>query len=309
MLVISRSNPGGAVQDPQASPPHAAQKEDAAAVLPGLALALILIASYGLATGLEFAGAGAAVFGIVLYVVGGIGFGGLLVVQPNEALVLILFGRYVGTVTEPGFWWCNPFAKRRSVTVSLRVRNFQTERIKVNDAAGNPIEIAAVVVWRIADTAKAVFDVDDYERFVVVQSETGLRELAGRYSYDDDGQGSPSLRGTPDQINRSLQVELQGRLDIAGIEVIETGLTHLAYAPEIAALMLRRQQAEAVIAARKTMVRGVAGLVRTAVGQLAESDLIELDPERKAAMVSSLMVVLAGDRTPTAVINTGSLYT
>jgi regulator of protease activity HflC (stomatin/prohibitin superfamily) len=213
-------------------------------------------------------------------------------------------------VSTPGFWCRNPFAKRRKV--SLRVHNFQSERLKVNDAGGSPIEVAAVVVWRVADTAKAIFDVDDYERFVVVQSETALRDLAGRYAYDASDASGPeslSLRGSTDEVNLSLQVELQNRLDIAGIEVLEAGLTHLAYAPEVAALMLRRQAAEAVIAARRTMVMGVAGLVRTAVDELAESDLIELDPERKAAMVSSLMVVLSGDRTPTAVINTGSLYT
>jgi regulator of protease activity HflC (stomatin/prohibitin superfamily) len=307
--VISPTTTTNGAQNPQASPPQSPQKEEPAPTLPGMGVLLCLIASYALATGLEFVSGGAPAFGVFLYVAGGIGFGGLLVVQPNEAQVLILFGRYIGTVTEPGFWWCNPFAKRRSASISLRVRNFQTERIKVNDAAGNPIEIGAVVVWHVVDTAKAVFDVDDYERFVTVQSETALRELAGRYAYDDPEQPSASLRSSGDEITRSLQVELQSRLDVAGLEVLETGLTHLAYAPEIASMMLRRQQAEAVIAARKTLVRGVAGMVQTAVDQLAASDLIELDPERKAAMMSSLMVVLSSDRTPTPVISTGSLYT
>ena len=273
-------------------------------------MALLVIAGYALATGMEFIGSGAAAFGVFLFIAAGLANGGLFVVQPNEAAVLILFGRYIGTVSDAGFWCRNPFAKPRKV--SLRVRNFQSERIKVNDAAGSPIEIAAVVVWRVADAAKAMLDVDDYEQFVSVQSETAVRELAGSYAYDSSvspAPDSPSLRGSPDEVNRSLQTELQSRLDLAGIEVLEAGLTHLAYAPEVAALMLRRQAAEAVIAARRTMVQGVAGLVRTAVGDLAESDLIELDPERKAAMVSSLMVVLSGDRTPTAVINTGSLYT
>jgi regulator of protease activity HflC (stomatin/prohibitin superfamily) len=300
-------NASSDVQTPQTPPPREAQKERPAPVGPGAAIAALCIAGYVLATGMEFAGPGGAAFGVAIYAVGGIAFGGLFVVQPNQAAVLILFGRYVGSVSESGFWWRNPFAKPRKV--SLRVRNFQSQRLKVNDAAGSPIEIAAVVVWRIADTAKAVFDVDDYEQFVVVQSETAVRELAGRYSYDGDGAGSPSLRGSPEEVNQSLQRELQSRLNIAGIDVLEAGLTHLAYAPEVAALMLRRQAAEAVIAARRTMVMGVAGLVQTAVGQLADSDLIELDPERKAAMASSLMVVLSGDRTPTAVINTGSLYT
>jgi regulator of protease activity HflC (stomatin/prohibitin superfamily) len=308
--MISSSSTTTDTQKPPASPSGEAQHERPAPVARGAPIALGVIAAYALATGLEFVGKGAAAFGVFLYVIGGFALGGLLVVQPNEAKVLVLFGRYIGTVSEPGFWCRNPFAKPQ--TVSLRVRNFQSERLKVNDAAGSPIEIAAVVVWRVADTAKAIFDVDDYERFVTVQSETGLRELAGRYSYDDSAppaEESVSFRGNPDEVNRSLKVELQSRFGVAGIEVLEAGLTHLAYAPEIAALMLRRQAAEAVIAARRTLVRGVAGLVQTAVGELAESDLIELDPERKAAMMSSLMVVLSGDRTPTAVINTGSLYT
>jgi regulator of protease activity HflC (stomatin/prohibitin superfamily) len=305
--VISPSNTTADGHTPQGSPPREVQAERPAPVTRGAPIALGSIAAYILATALEFVGKGAAAFGILLYVAGGIAFGGLFVVQPNQAQVLVLFGRYIGTVSAPGFWCRNPFAKRR--TVSLRVRNFQSERLKVNDAAGSPIEVAAVVVWRLADTAKAVFDVDDYEQFVIVQSETAVRDLAGRYPYDGQEPESVSLRGSPDEVSRSLQSELQSRLDIAGIEVLEAGLTHLAYAPEVAALMLRRQAAEAVIAARRTMVMGVAGLVQTAVGELAESDLIELDPERKAAMVSSLMVVLSGDRTPTAVINTGSLYT
>src|ERR1700733_1054208 len=255
MNVISQTKPG----------------ERPAEAIPGTPVALGVIAGYALATGLEFLGAGAAGFGIVLYVVGGIACGGLIVVQPNQAQVLVLFGRYIGTVTRPGFWCCNPFAKHR--TVSLRARSFQSERIKVNDAAGNPIEIGAVVVWRVTDTAKAVFDVDDYQRFVTVQSETALRELAGRYSYDGDGQGSSSLRSGAGEVSQALQTELQTRLDIAGIEVLDTGLTHLAYAPEVAGLMLRRQQAEAVLAARRTLVQGVTRLVQTAVGQLADSEL------------------------------------
>lgn len=283
------------------------QEKRPAEAVRGTPIALAVIGGYALATVLEFVGNGAALLGVILYVVGGFGFGGLVAVQPNQAAVLILFGRYIGTITEAGFWCRNPFAKVR--TISLRVRSFQTKPIKVNDAAGNPIEIGAVVVWRVTDTAKAVFDVDDYELFVTVQTETALRELAGRYSYDDLGEESPSLRGSPDQVTRSLQAELQSRLDRAGIKVLDTGLTHLAYAPEVAALMLRRQQAEAVIAARKTLVRGVAGIVHMAVDELAASELIELDPERKAAMLASLMVVLSGDRAPTPVINIGSLYT
>ncbi|MBV9005461.1 MAG: SPFH domain-containing protein [Solirubrobacterales bacterium] len=247
------------------------------------------------------------IVGVVLLVLAAALAGGLFVVPPNESRVLILFGRYVGTVAEAGWWWCNPFTKRERV--SLRVRNFQSERIKVNDASGNPIEIAAVVVWHIIDTARAVFDVADYEQFVVVQSETSLRQLASQYAYDDYKQDSISLRANADEVRESLQAELQARLRVAGIEILETRLTHLAYAPEIAEVMLRRQQAEAILAARKTMVQGAVTLVQMAVSQLADSDLIELDPERKAAMVSNLMVVLSGDHSPTPVLNTGSLYT
>ncbi len=247
------------------------------------------------------------IVGVVLLVFLSLLFGGLFVVQPNEARVLVLFGRYAGTVSEAGWWWCNPFIKRRNV--SLRVRNFQGERIKVNDASGNPIDIAAVVVWRVADTAKAIFDVENYEQFVTVQAETSLRHLASRYPYDDYQPNSVSLRTNADEVQDSLQAELQTRLQIAGIEILETRLTHLAYAPEIAEVMLRRQQAEAILAARKTMVQGAVSLVQMAVAQLTDSDLIELDPERKATMAANLMIVLSGDRSPTPVINTGSLYT
>lgn len=265
-----------------------------------LAIALIVVGLTGPALPLT-------IIGVVLVVLAGPLFGGLFVVQPNESRVLILFGRYVGTVTDSGWWWCNPFTKRQ--TVSLRVRNFQSERIKVNDASGNPIEIAAVVVWRVTDTAKAVFDVADYEQFVTVQSETSLRHLASHYPYDDYKRDAISLRANADEVRGSLTAELQARLQLAGIEILETRLTHLAYAPEIAEVMLRRQQAEAILAARKTMVQGAVSLVQMAVAQLADSDLVELDPERKAAMVANLMVVLSGDHSPTPVINTGSLYT
>jgi regulator of protease activity HflC (stomatin/prohibitin superfamily) len=247
------------------------------------------------------------VVGIVLIVVAAVEFGGLFVVQPNQARVLVLFGRYIGSVTRAGWWWCNPFAKKQKI--SLRVENFQGERVKVNDASGNPIEIAAVVVWRITDTAKAAFDVADYEQFVVVQSETSLRHLASEYPYDDYGPDTTSLRRNVDEVRKALQTELQARLQLAGIEILETRLSHLAYAPEIAEVMLRRQQAEAILAARKTLVQGAVGLVQMALAQLADSDLVELDPERKATMVSNLMIVLSGDHSPTPVINTGTLYT
>ncbi len=286
-------------------PAHAFACSPAVAVALGvLALAAVLIALGvgGLSSGTRIV-AGAVAVAVVLV---GPGF---LVVQPNESRVLILFGRYVGTLTEARLWWANPFTVFWRKRISLRVRNFQSERIKVNDASGNPIEIAAVVVWRVIDTARTVFDVEDFEQFVTVQSETALRHLANQYPYDDYTQGTISLRGNADEVSDTLQTELQTRLHTAGIEVLEMRLTHLAYAAEVAEVMLRRQQAEAILAARKTMVSGAVGLVQMALAQLADSDLVELDPERKAAMVANLMVVLSGDHSPTPVINTGSLYT
>jgi regulator of protease activity HflC (stomatin/prohibitin superfamily) len=233
---------------------------------------------------------------------------GLFVVAPNEAMVLVLFGRYVGTVDRPGFYWANPFTALWRETISLRVRNFQSERTKVNDASGSPIEIAAVIVWRVVDTARAVFDVEDFREFVVVQGETAIRHLATQYPYDDfDGLG-PSLRANADAVSRTLHAELQDRLAAAGIEVLEARLTHLAYAPEIAEAMLRRQQASAIVAARRTIVHGAVGLVEMALREIAQEGIVELDEERRAAMVSNLMVVLTGDRAPTPVINAGTLY-
>jgi regulator of protease activity HflC (stomatin/prohibitin superfamily) len=281
-------------------------EQRAAWVLPGLPISIAAWLLLAVGFALVFVGKWATVVGIVLLVIFASVLGGAFVVQPNESRVLTLFGRYVGSVTEAGLWWCNPFNRRKKL--SLRVRNFQSERIKVNDASGNPIEIAAVVVWRIVDTAKAMFDVADYEQFVIVQSETSLRHLASEYPYDDYRADTASLRGNVDEVRNSLQAELQARLQLAGIEILETRLTHLAYAPEIAEVMLRRQQAEAILAARRTMVQGAVSLVQMALAQLADSDLVELDTERKAAMVSNLMIVLSGDHSPTPVINTGTLY-
>lgn len=231
---------------------------------------------------------------------------GLVVVEPNESRVLIVFGRYRGTVTQAGLWWVNPLTVFWREEISLRVRNFETERRKVNDAAGNPIEIAAVVVWRVVDTARAVFDVEDFLQFVRVQSDTGVRHLASQFPYDDFEEGSVSLRGNAEEVVGALHQELQARLDAAGIEVLETRLTHLAYAPEIAQAMLRRQQATAVVAARKTIVAGAVGLVDMALRQIDERGVVELDQERRAAMVANLMVVLSGDRGVTPVLDAGS---
>ncbi len=268
----------------------------------GLASLVVAFGAGALSVGLRIL-AGAVAAAVIII---GAGF---VVVEPNESRVLILFGRYIGSLVESRLWWVNPFTIFWREQISLRVHNFQSERIKVNDASGNPIEVAAVVVWRVVDTAKAAFDVQDFQQFVRVQSETALRHLANTYPYDDYAAGATSLRGSTEETRAALQSELQLRLDTAGIEVIEARLTHLAYAPEIAEVMLRRQQAEAILAARKTMVQGAVGLVHMALAQLADSDLVELDPERKASMVANLMVVLSGDHSPTPVINTGSLYT
>ncbi len=231
---------------------------------------------------------------------------GLFMVNPNEARVLQLFGRYVGTVHEEGLRWANPFfAKGR---ISVRVRNFETERSKVNDAAGNPIEIAVVVVWKVVDTAEASFEVDDYENFMRVQSDSAVRNLATRYPYDSRDEKVISLRGNTEDIAGQLRTEIQGRLNKAGLEVLEARITHLAYAPEIASAMLQRQQAGAVIEAREQIVEGAVSIVQKALDGLSDRGVVELDEERKAAMVGNLLVVLCGERGAQPVLNTGSLY-
>jgi regulator of protease activity HflC (stomatin/prohibitin superfamily) len=265
---------------------------------------------------------------------------GLFTLQPNEARVLVLFGDYKGTVRDSGFHWGNPFytngsqslsdviaeakakqaggkvdssgARRRTMgrnKISLRARTLNGDRLKVNDKRGNPIEIAVVVVWRVADTAQAMFDVDNYETYMRMQSESALRHLASLYYYDDAEEGEATLRGHVEAVSRALRDELQERLAKAGITVDEARLTHLAYAPEIAQAMLRRQQAEAVIAARQKIVHGAVSMVHMALTELAEKRVVELDDERRAAMVSNLMVVLCGDQPPSPIVNAGSLYT
>ena len=231
---------------------------------------------------------------------------GLFMVNPNEARVLQLFGRYVGTMHKHGLRWANPFYTKRRI--SVRVRNFETERSKVNDTDGNPIAIASVVVWKVVDTAEACFEVDDYINFVQVQSEAAVRNLATQYPYDTQADGQLSLRGDTEEIAGQLKTEIQGRLHAAGVEVLEARITHLAYAPEIASAMLQRQQAGAIIAARSRIVEGAVGMVQMALEQLASQDIIELDEERKAAMVSNLLVVLCGDKSTQPVLNTGTLY-
>ncbi|MBI2566384.1 MAG: SPFH domain-containing protein [Candidatus Schekmanbacteria bacterium] len=237
----------------------------------------------------------------------GLAFAGFFVVQPNEARVLVFLGKYAGSVSASGFWWTNPLTAKKHV--SLRVRNFNSERLKVNDAIGNPIEIAAVVVWRVTDSARALFDVDNYETFVGIQSETAIRGLASKHPYDShDGEEATSLRGSPVEIAEGLRAEMQARLSVAGVEVMDTRITHLAYAQEIAQAMLRRQQAHAIIAARQKIVEGAVGMVQMALRMLDEQRLVNLDEERKAAMVNNLLVALVSEREAQPIINTGTLY-
>ncbi|MFN0051277.1 MAG: SPFH domain-containing protein [Planctomycetales bacterium] len=240
-------------------------------------------------------------------IVGLISCGGFFTLQPNEARVLILFGDYRGTTRDSGFFWTNPFMTK--TRISLRTRNMETARLKVNDKRGNPIEIAAVVVWRVENTAEALFDVDQYQEYIKIQSETAVRHLANSYSYDHGEEGEVTLRSDMEDVSNALRQELQERLRKAGVVVEESRLTHLAYAPEIANAMLRRQQAEAIIAARQKIVHGAVSMVQMALTELSEKKVVEFDDDRKAAMVSNLMVVLCGEAEVTPVVNAGTLYT
>jgi regulator of protease activity HflC (stomatin/prohibitin superfamily) len=231
---------------------------------------------------------------------------GLTIVNPNQAVVVQLFGTYKGSLKQQGLCWVNPFTMRRKV--SLRVRNFESSKLKVNDQDGNPIEIAAVIVWKVVDTAEAVFQVDDYENFVHVQSESAVRNLATSYPYDSHGDDQMSLRMSVLDIAHKMRDEIQERLAKAGVEVIEARISHLAYAPEIANAMLRRQQAAAIIAARQKIVEGAVGMVEMALEQLNAKHVVELDEERKASMVSNLLVVLCSDRDAQPIVNAGTLY-
>lgn len=243
---------------------------------------------------------------IPLFLLTILSFFGFLVVQPNEARVLVLFGKYIGTIRKDGFWWANPFAVKKHI--SLRIRNFNSDKIKVNDFDGNPIEIAAVVVWRVVDSARALFDVQNYDDFVAIQSETAIRGLSSQYPYDAQDETRLSLRGNPAQIVEHLKQELQTRLEVAGVEVMESRISHLAYAPEIAQAMLRRQQAQAIIAARRRIVEGAVGMVDDALRMLSEQKIVELDEEKKATMVNNLMVALVSENDVQPIINTGTLY-
>lgn len=286
-------------------------RESERATLSGLAMLPILLGELALSIwwliqAPQLHSGWAVVAGVVGALLGALGLGGLFVVNPNEAQVLQLFGDYRGTVAQPGLRWANPFLTKRRV--SQRVRNFESGKLKVNDTDGNPIEIAAVVVWRVVDTAEACFEVDDYENYVKVQSEAAVRNLATRYPYDAHDDEHVSLRGSTLEIAKELKHEIQERLSRAGVSVIEARLSHLAYAPEIAAAMLRRQQAGAIIAARQKIVEGAVGMVDMALERLSASRLVQLDEERKAAMVSNLLVVLCSDREAQPVVNTGTLY-
>jgi len=252
---------------------------------------------------------GGTVLGILLVVLGVVVFAGLYMLQPNESAVLTLFGRYVGTDRSEGLRWAFPLYRKHKL--SVRARNLNIQTLKVNDKRGNPVEIAAAVVWRVRDTAQAMFEVDSYERYVSVQAEAALRHLATQYAYDegeDLAPGELTLRGGAADVAMALRTELTERFEAAGVETVDAKLTHLAYAPEIAQVMLRRQQAQAIISARAQIVRGAVGMVEEALKGLAERDIVELDTERKAAMVSNLLVVLCSDRETQPIVNTGTLY-
>ncbi len=267
--------------------------------LGGLFLAIYTIASNTLPVYL-------IVVGVALVILSAICFTSVVIVQPNQAKVITFFGTYTGTVSESGLWLVLPFTVK--MNVSLKVRNFNSQTLKVNDAEGNPIEIGAVIVYKVRDTAKAIFEVDKYERFVGIQSESALRHIAAQYPYDTfEDESRMSLRANADEIAEKLLKELQERLEAAGVELLETRLTHIAYAPEIASAMLQRQQAIAIVAARQKIVEGAVGMVDAALKQL-EANGVELDGERKAAMINNLMVSIVSDRAATPVINTGSLY-
>jgi len=297
-------------------------KERIAGSIPGIPMLLALVATLIAAIGATIfyiggvlvpAGdepTGLQILGLVLFIllitVVSFLFTGLTPVNPNQARALVLFGNYHGTLHTQGLHWVNPFTERRRI--SIRVRNFETSKLKVNDHDGNPIEIAAVVVWKVTDTAEALFEVDDFENFVAVQAESALRNLATSHPYDAHNEGQIALRANQAEVADQLRQEIQDRLEKAGVSVIEARISHLAYAPEIANAMLRRQQANAVIAARTRIVEGAVSMVEMALEQLSSKNIVELDEERKAAMVSNLLVVLCSEHEAQPVLNTGTLY-
>ncbi|MDX2178174.1 MAG: SPFH domain-containing protein [Bryobacteraceae bacterium] len=290
-------------------------KEIERATLPGLAMLLLFLAMLGgslygivfVVKELERPERGLPVIAaVVVMTLAGLGLCGLFTVSPNQAAVLQLFGEYTGSVKKAGLHWANPFYSKKKL--SLRVRNFETQRLKVNDHDGNPIEIAAVVVWKVVDSAEASFEVDNYENYVHVQSEAALRNLATAYAYDAHEAEQMSLRGNTEQVAAQLKNEIEQRLKKAGVDVLEARISHLAYSPEIAQAMLQRQQASAIIAARQKIVEGAVGMVEMALEMLSAKGVVNLDEERKAAMVSNLLVVLCGERSTQPVVNTGTIY-
>ena len=285
-------------------------KEKSVSTLPGGPMVIVLIVAVIASVLLLIQGIAQQspvliVGAILLFLLAMLGMAGFFVVNPNEAVALLLFGNYKGTTRKDGFHWANPFY--RAIKVSLRARNLNGERLKVNDSSGNPVEIAVVVVWKVNETAHALFEVDDYEEYVHTQSESAVRHLASAYAYDGP-EDQVTLRGATDEINDRLHQELDERLERAGVEIIEARISHLAYAPEIAQAMLQRQQASAVVDARKLIVEGAVGMVEMALEELGQKNLVELDDEKKATMVSNLLVVLCSEHAAQPVVNTGTLY-
>ena len=303
--------PGMAPQPAPVAQAPAGVTEFAATTLPGWpvawgALAAAIAGIALTATGIASKVPAATAVGVLLILVALVARAGLTAVAPGEARVVQLLGRYAGTIREPGLQWVNPVTRRRRI--STRIRNHETGMAKVNDADGNPIEIAAVVVWQVQDTGKALFGVDDFASFVAIQAETAVRRVAGSYPYDAHGAGKLSLRENAEAITAGLAAEIADRVRPAGVQVMEARLTRLSYAPEIATVMLRRQQASAVVAARQRIVDGAVGMVEAALDRLSADGVVELDPERKAAMVSNMMVVLCSEQATQPIVNTGTLY-
>jgi regulator of protease activity HflC (stomatin/prohibitin superfamily) len=282
------------------------QKSLAGIPLTLISLAAMIIALIMLINGIDNSLPVQAIASVSVLIIASFGLMGLYMVEPNQAAVLSLFGKYVGTVKEQGLRWNNPFYSKKKI--SLRTRNFESGKLKVNDLEGSPIEIAAVVVWNVVDSAEAVYNVDDYESFVHIQSESALRAMATSYPYDQHEDGKISLRSHAGEIAKHLTEEIQERLAEAGVSVVEARISHLAYAPEIAQAMLQRQQASAIIAARTRIVEGAVSMVEMALSELSKRNVVDLDPERRAAMVSNLLVVLCGERGTQPIVNTGSIY-
>ena len=271
-----------------------------------LYILIALAAVGGIVVGVANQSGGVALLSVLVFALAALMLGGLFVVNPGDAKALILFGSYKGTVKTPGFWWANPFLIKR--TISLRVRNFETQKLKVNDKNANPIEIAAIVVWKVIETAEALFEVEDYATYVAVQSESAVRAVAGTRPYDSHTDGEQSLSTHTDEVSAALQAAIQDRLARAGVQVIEARVSHLAYSPEIAQAMLQRQQATAIIAARFKIVEGAVGMVENALEMLATKGIVVLDDERKAQMVSNLLVVLCSERSAQPIVNAGTIY-